>query len=115
MEETRSLDSYFQTMSSLDLLIGMRLHSSLIALRFGVPSINISYTLKGKDIMEHIGLKGNVIKIEEFIESSTTLKNRVTGIIHHLEEEREKVNTCVKQAIKVNTTILDSIFNSGFD
>lgn len=48
----------------LDLMIGMRLHSTLIALRAGVPAIHIAYTLKGHDIYADLGLTDWIVDIE---------------------------------------------------
>jgi polysaccharide pyruvyl transferase WcaK-like protein len=48
-----------------DLMIGTRLHSTLIALRAGVPAIHIAYTLKGHDIYADLGLSGWVFGIDE--------------------------------------------------
>ena len=62
-----SMPQYYALMSRLDVMIGMRLHSSLIALRMGVPSLNISYTLKGRDILEYMGLGKNVVDLKDFL------------------------------------------------
>ena len=109
MEKTNNMESYFRTMGSLDLMIGMRLHSSLIALRLGVPSINISYTLKGKDILDHLGLYGTVIDLKDFIGSTNKIKEIAENTILHLDEERLKVNASVDQAIKENIELLRTI------
>ncbi|MGB2964452.1 MAG: polysaccharide pyruvyl transferase family protein [Anaerolineales bacterium] len=109
MENSNNMESYFRTMESLDLMIGMRLHSSLIALRLGVPSINISYTLKGKDIMDHLGLHGTVIDLNDFISSTNKIKEMAANTILHLDDERLKVNATVDQAIKENIELLRAI------
>lgn len=109
MENSVNLDTYFRTMGSLDLMVGMRLHSSLVALRFGVPSINISYTLKGKDIMEHLGLQNYVIGLEDFIDSTNNIKDMVANVILHLDEERLKVNSIVEQATAKNLELVRTI------
>ena len=48
-----------------DLMIGTRLHSTLIALRAGAPAIHIAYTLKGHDIYADLGLSGWIFGIDE--------------------------------------------------
>lgn len=109
MENSVNLDTYFRTMGSLDLMVGMRLHSSLIALRLGVPSINISYTLKGKDIMEHLGLQNYVIDLEDFIGSTNKIKDMAANVILHLDEERLKVKATVEQATAKNLELIRTI------
>lgn len=109
MENSINLDTYFRTMGSLDLMVGMRLHSSLIALRLGVPSINISYTLKGRDIMEYLGLHNYVIDLRDFIGSTNIIKDMVANVILHLDEERLKVISAVEQATAKNLELVWTI------
>jgi polysaccharide pyruvyl transferase WcaK-like protein len=104
-----TLPMYFGLMSQLDLMIGMRLHSSLIALRFGVPSINLSYTLKGRDIMTHLGMPENVIDLDDFIENSGVVYHRTVEILNNWAREREKAYCVVGKAINVNLQVLCSL------
>ncbi|MBV9305091.1 MAG: polysaccharide pyruvyl transferase family protein [Acidobacteriaceae bacterium] len=48
-----------------DLMIGTRLHSTLIALRGGVPAIHLAYTLKGHDIYADLGLSDWAFGIDQ--------------------------------------------------
>ncbi len=100
------MPAYFDLMGRLDAVIGMRLHSSLVALRFGVPSVNISYTLKGGDILRHLGLPEAILGLEEFLHSPETVVERIEGMLVHREMERQRVQAAVQQAIHQNTTIL---------
>jgi polysaccharide pyruvyl transferase WcaK-like protein len=106
-----SIPTYFDLMSRLDLMIGMRLHSTLIALRFGVPSLNISYTLKGQDIMSHLGLSDNVVKLDDFINTPAVVTRRAQQIIAGCEEERIRTEKAVAEAIEHNLNILHQVFN----
>lgn len=112
VDEEMSIPTYFNFMSRLDLMIGMRLHSTLIALRFGVPSLNISYTLKGKDIMEHLGLSDNVVALEDFIHEPTVVTQRSTKMLLNNQVEREKTKKVVSAAIEHNSSILRQIFDN---
>jgi polysaccharide pyruvyl transferase WcaK-like protein len=76
-----TMPQYYALMSRLDVMIGMRLHSSLIALRMGVPSLNISYTLKGRDILEYMGLGRNVVDLNDFLEDPSNAYNRFCEVI----------------------------------
>ncbi|CAN7508250.1 polysaccharide pyruvyl transferase family protein [Bosea sp. LjRoot90] len=59
--------------SELDLMIGMRLHSTLLALRAGVPAIHLAYTLKGHDIYADLGLSDWVVPVEGLLEGQQEL------------------------------------------
>jgi len=68
--------------SALDLMIGMRLHSTLLALRAGVPAIHLAYTLKGHDIYADLGLVDWVVPVEELFEGPqelVALASRILG------------------------------------
>jgi len=100
-----SLSAYFGLMSRIDLMIGMRLHSTLIALRYGVPAINISYTLKGVAILKHLGLSENVIDLHHFLESPQLVFERAVSILNNLPQEQEKTREAVQTAVEINMSV----------
>jgi polysaccharide pyruvyl transferase WcaK-like protein len=101
-----SMPGYYAMMSRLDLMIGMRLHSSLIALRFGVPAMNLSYTLKGGDIMNALGLDGNVVDLGGFLQSPQAAFERAAAILSRLPAERETVRQSVELAVTANLSVM---------
>ncbi len=101
--------AYYRLMSRLDLMIGMRLHSSLVALRFGVPSINLSYTLKGGDILRHMGLPDSVADLKAFIASPQGVLERAESMLAAREVERAKVRAVVTKAIETNLSVLKDL------
>ncbi|HEX3912980.1 MAG TPA: polysaccharide pyruvyl transferase family protein [Steroidobacteraceae bacterium] len=64
-QEDVPIEDLFRLFGRLDLMIGMRLHSALIAMRAGVPAIHLAYTLKGRDIYADLGLREWAIELEE--------------------------------------------------
>lgn len=110
MNEAISMPLYYILMSRLNLMIGMRLHSSLIAMRFGVPSLNLSYTLKGRDILRHLGLSEYVADLQAFMDNPEELFNRVISLLRNNHHERWKVEQSVGNAIDQNMDILKSMF-----
>ncbi|MBI5934913.1 MAG: polysaccharide pyruvyl transferase family protein [Chloroflexi bacterium] len=104
-----TMPEYYNLMSRLDLMIGMRLHSSLVALRFGVPSINLSYTLKGGDILRHLGLPDSVADLKGFIESPKDVLARAEFMLANREAEAAKVRAAVAKAIEVNMDVLKEL------
>jgi polysaccharide pyruvyl transferase WcaK-like protein len=100
---------YYALMSRLDLMVGMRLHSSLISLRFGVPSLNLSYTLKGGDILRHLGLPEYIADLQTFMDAPDTLFDRAVSLLQNSRTERDKVKQKVSLAIGQNMDTLKSI------
>jgi polysaccharide pyruvyl transferase WcaK-like protein len=111
VDSALSLPAYYALMSRLDLMIGMRLHSALIALRFGVPAINLSYTLKGGDIMNALGLKQNVIDLDGFLENPQAVSKRALAILSDWPAEHDHTLQCVEQAIQTNMALMQKLFN----
>lgn len=107
-----TMPAYYNLMSRLDLMIGMRLHSSLVALRLGVPSINLSYTLKGGDILRHLGLPDSVADLKGFIESPRDVLARAESMLANRDAESAKVRAAVKKAIKVNMDVLKEVLKN---
>jgi len=112
-ESALSLPEYYYCMENLDLMIGMRLHSSLIALRFGVPALNISYTLKGKDIFGHLGLSDNVMELSEVMQNPRQLVFAADRVLDNLDAEKERVRIGVARAIEENMAILEILLGDS--
>jgi polysaccharide pyruvyl transferase WcaK-like protein len=104
-----SLSTYYAMMSGLDLMIGMRLHSSLIALRMGVPAMNVSYTLKGRDIMRYLGLGDNVVDLNDAIMDPHRVLDRAISILSSPQLEKQRVGQSVQQAIETNLQVMRSL------
>lgn len=109
IKEPMSMPLYYALMSRLDLVVGMRLHSSLIALRFGVPSLNLSYTLKGGDILRHIGLPEYTADLQAFIDHPEGLFDLAASMLHNSRVEQNKVKDRVGLAIDSNMELLRSL------
>ena len=108
-----TISEYVEFISQLDLMVGMRLHSCLIALRTGVPAVNINYSLKGRDIMRHLSLDDRVIELEDFMSDPYTITAKVRQILTNGESERMRVRTAVNQAVEYNQRVLKSILSEG--
>ncbi len=106
-----SMPAYFHLMSRLDLMIGMRLHSSLVALRFGVPSINLSYTLKGGDILRHLGLPDSVADLRGFIDSPRAVLEQAGVMLAGRDAQSARIRTVVANAVQANLSVLKMVLN----
>lgn len=108
-----SMPAYFMLMQKLDLVVGMRLHTCLIALRFGTPAINLNYTLKGKDILSHLGLDENTFELDDFIESPAILSRRIEAALNERETEKLKIARAVQTAIDQNMAVLNALLGKA--
>ncbi len=109
LKEKLSMPLYFELMSRLTLTIGMRLHTTLLALRHGVPSLNLNYTLKGRAIVEYLGLSDYVIDLGDFLHSSEPVLQWVEKILPSREEQSKRINALVEVAITQNQALLDEL------
>ena len=106
IKEKMSLMAYLYLMSKLDLMIGMRLHSALAAIRVNVPSINLSYTLKGKNIFSDMGLSEYVFELNEFVKDPFIIANKVAAMLSNLEGEKLKFKQISNDIVKKNSEII---------
>lgn len=104
-----TLPIYFALMSRLHIMIGMRLHSTLIALRLGVPAINLSYTLKGNAILHALGLSGYVVDLAQFLASPDSILERVANMLDNDVNVRELVAQANAEAIASNMATLQAL------
>ena len=51
-----SIENTVESFSELNYLIGMRYHACLLALKYGIPTLALSYDTKVKKIAERFGL-----------------------------------------------------------
>ncbi len=106
-----TLQDYINMISEMDLMIGTRLHCSLTALRLGVPSINLNYTLKGRDIFNELGLAKYVLELPEFIQNPDLLIGKIELVLNE-KTLKSKIRESVSIAIKKNKEVYYEIFSS---
>jgi polysaccharide pyruvyl transferase WcaK-like protein len=76
------------SISSLDLLIGMRLHSLILSTIMGVPFVPLSYSSKVKSFLDLLNLNELYISIEDIDQS--LFKERFFSNVSEVWENREK-------------------------
>ncbi len=110
-EEIPMLD-YLHIMQKLDFVISMRLHTSLTAVRFGNPAINLSYSPKGTYIFKNLGMGANVFDIADFLQKPLKVWDRIEYVLDNLESEKKKTQKCANEMISVNEEALKRIYRS---
>jgi polysaccharide pyruvyl transferase CsaB len=82
-ESVPKIDEIINIFTNADLVIGMRLHSVIIATSLGIPSIALSYMPKVRDYMKHINQERFCLEIEEV--SYMNLYRLVEEIVNNYE------------------------------
>ena len=92
-----------------DLMIGTRLHSTLIALRAGVPAIHLAYTLKGRDIYGDLGLSDWAFEIEEAAYAPQAVVNKAESILAD-PQRFDRVRAIIDPVVAANEhALLDAV------
>jgi polysaccharide pyruvyl transferase WcaK-like protein len=104
------LMAFYRLMGGLDMMIGTRLHSTLTAIRLGVPAINISYTLKGRDIFNYLGLGNQVVDLEWFINAPEELVDMARKLLGN-DEVRKRQLAASQWAIDTNHRIIEELMS----
>jgi polysaccharide pyruvyl transferase WcaK-like protein len=107
-DQPLSLLAYCMLVSKLDLMIGTRLHSTLTALRFGVPAININYTIKGRDICQSLGFGDQVVELLDFIADPGLLFEKTLSVLHG-NPTRSQVSEKIGKIISSNEETLREV------
>lgn len=85
-------------LSKMDLVIGMRLHSLILAASEGVPVIGINYFTKIRRFMETIGQENFVIDLGEI--QTEYLYNKINDVLHKKDETSRNIDEKIIQMKK---------------
>jgi polysaccharide pyruvyl transferase WcaK-like protein len=106
-----SLGGFSALMRRLHLMIGARLHSTLTALRYGVPALNLAYTDKCSDILHDLGLADSYVPLQAFIDDPALVFGRACAAL----EDRllpGRIHAIVQQRVRENEQILNEFLGS---
>jgi polysaccharide pyruvyl transferase WcaK-like protein len=79
------------TLKKMDLVIGMKLHSTIFSFLAGVPVVSISYREKCLAFMEIMGMKKHAIKTDQHDLASNIYKSYL-HILNNSELYKQKIN-----------------------
>jgi len=105
IEDDLSIPGFYRLVSRLNLVIGMRLHSTLAAIRAGVPAIHISYTDKGRDIFRALGLGDLVVELGEFMDDPAPVIDKAARVLKD-SDLRARIIAVRDETIQRNRTVL---------
>jgi polysaccharide pyruvyl transferase WcaK-like protein len=105
LNEDVSIHDLAHLLGRFDLMIGMRLHSALIGLRMGTPSLHIAYTLKGRGIYSDLSFGDWLIDIEDLMDSPAGLIMFVDRMLAD-DTARARVKSIIADVIARNRKAL---------
>lgn len=105
--ELRSLISQAQAM------IGFRLHSNIIGISAGVPSLNIYYVDKGRVFFDQIGQSRYAMPIQAVLQDD--FQDKVLGMFNEVFANRKAIKKDIKKATARLRARVNDTFNEVFD
>lgn len=100
IQDAQNLVKYFQRMT---VVIGTRMHSGILALTAGVPTVLIGYQPKAQGMMEMIGMSRYVLaidalsddqlytRVEELLQNRDQLTLTITERVHELRRQLDRL------------------------
>lgn len=78
-----------QQLKEVDILIGTRLHMSILSLIVGTPVFPIAYEFKTEELFSNLGLGKHVVSIDDI--SPELIVNQYTHFIREIDNKREEL------------------------
>lgn len=94
-------------LSKMDLVIGMRLHSLILAAAEGVPVIGINYFTKIRRFMESVGQENFIIELGEI--ETDYLYNKINDVVCNKDELSKNIQYKIKKMKKELSEYLSEI------
>ncbi|TXL66776.1 hypothetical protein FHP05_05185 [Cerasibacillus terrae] len=111
-KEKTSLDDVLNVYYDIDLLIGTRMHSTIIAFSQGIPFIGINWQQKVKGFFEMVNYEQNLLGIYDFIKNYRSAINKVNEVATNYKFERNyilKKKEQLSPKYEINKKILKEI------
>ncbi len=99
-------------LADCELTIGTRLHSNIISMRFGTPSIAVYYEHKSQGTMEDLGYQERSVKIQQI--DSQDFWGVVNDILANTDKYKDELGVKIEKiAADIEMKVIDSLANIG--
>jgi polysaccharide pyruvyl transferase CsaB len=85
-----SLEEIESSIADLDCVIGMRLHSAALAIKYKIPFLAIPYSDKVRSLLKDAGLDDLLISIEDI--SGENINNKLVSVIEQSSDVKERID-----------------------
>jgi polysaccharide pyruvyl transferase WcaK-like protein len=112
LEVFKDLDSQYLALGQSDVLIGMRMHTIIMAAQMNVPPIALALLPKVRGVMNELGLSEYIVEALPFHEAQ--FQNAFSRALQDRPRIREKLETRAKdfmQRASLNTKIISRLLN----
>lgn len=112
--EDLSPQDVLSVLSCIDLMVGMRLHSTIMAHVSGTPAIHIAYADKGRDYFSMAGLRSQCVDVDDMLDGSNvaTLVEKIKTIMVSEENIQEDIASRVGVLRAQGESALDRFLRS---
>ena len=101
-------ESFLANLSTIDVFVGTRMHSCILSLISNIPTINICYEFKSKELFESMGLDEFVIDIEAI--NANEVSQMVAQALASYTEVSQQINDKVNEFRLLNQSIIAKVF-----
>lgn len=97
---------FMKLMANARIMIGLRLHATILSTNAGVPSMNFSYAPKGKNYFERLGYAPYTLPIADLLDTGK-LSALISKALHLLENHDAIATDYSQKLSMLRTTTLD--------
>ncbi|APG65043.1 hypothetical protein LPB136_06580 [Tenacibaculum todarodis] len=106
---TTNTNNVLNKIHELDLCIGMRYHFCLVALYYNIPVLGINYQPKILNEFKDLGIDQFCFEINEFLNSSSLLENKIDGIIKDVNKTKQNFSEAFLKINKRHLTLKEQL------
>ena len=105
---TKSMQETYEAYKTIDAVISMRLHATILASQRGIPVLMIPYWPKTVSLAEILGLEKNMIDISDFHEAQ--FEDKFKYLYDNYKNLQEEISASYKE---IHTKFLQKIEKTG--
>lgn len=112
IKDSSDIESILKIYENVDLILGTRMHSTIISFSQNIPFIGIDWQQKVSEFFKVIDYKENLISIDDFSINPIKVINRLNDVANDYKNHKEKLENKkneLKPLLEINKEILNNI------
>jgi colanic acid/amylovoran biosynthesis protein len=110
IEEFQTPESFLENLKYIDLFIGTRMHACILSLLSGIPTVNVCYEFKSRELFEAMGLEDYICDIENI--DVEHILPMILKMQSDYSELSKKILLNVSKFRDLNKKVISNIFSS---